>query len=200
MKLEELQNPDCGSRALFAHKCYSVQVMITEIDALMRLSLTSLTNDLSLPDWTKFREHEAVSVYCFCHLLKLCRADTFLHDPAQIVIEGAVPQVADQASLSGRATSKKQVCKDIVIWPRPRMTCWDTMGAPTIKPACIIEWKHGKRDVSSYDVKWLKTFSVKAADFVGYAVCTNLRDARNFRLSCTRIHLGQTQAQWLFID
>ena len=141
--------------------------MIAEIDSLMRLSFSSLIEDVSAADWTGRREREVVSLFCFGHLLRHCRPGTFLHDPAQVAIEVAVPQVAGQARRTGKATSKGQVCKDIVLWPRPRMTCWDAAGAPTVRPAGVIEWKHDEVDVSAYDVAWLAEFSVGARDLIG---------------------------------
>lgn len=80
------------------------------------------------------------------------------------------------------------------------MTCWDAAGEATVRPASIIEWKHNESDVSAHDVEWLAEFSTGVEDFVGYAVCTNLRGARNSRLSCTRLHKGQSQPRWLFLE
>lgn len=174
--------------------------MIADIDALMRSSLSSLIEDISAADWTGRREREVVSLFAFGHLLRHCRPGAFLYDPAQIGIEVAVPQVPEQTSLSGKSTSKGQVCKDVVLWPRPRMTCWDTTGEPTVRPASVVEWKHDEGDVSAYDVEWLAEFSAGVEDFVGYAVCTNRRSARDFRLSCTRIYQGQSQPRWQFIE
>jgi hypothetical protein len=173
--------------------------MIADIDVLMRMSLSSLTDDISGADWTGRREREVVSLFCFGHLLRHCRPGSFLHDPAQIAIEVAVPQVAGQAGRTDKATSKGQVCKDIVLWPRPRMTCWDA-GAPIVRPASVIEWKHDEADVSAYDVEWLAEFSAGAEDFVGYAVYTSRHGAGDFRLSCTRVYRGQSQPRWLFIE
>ena len=171
----------------------------TEIDTLIRSSLCSLVEDISTSDWTGRREREVVSLFCFGHLLRECRPDTFLHDVTQISIEVAVPQVTGQVGRTGKPTSKVQVCKDVVIWPRPRMTCWDAEGNSTVRPTSIIEWKHNEGVVYAYDVDWLREFSAGAEDFVGYAVSTNHGRPHNFRLSCTRIHRGEAQSEWLFI-
>jgi hypothetical protein len=173
--------------------------MIAEIDALVQASLTSLIDDIGAAAWTGRREREVVSLFCFGHLLRYCRPGTFLHDPTQIAIEVAVPQLATQTQLTGKATSKGQVCKDVVLWPRPRMTCWNAAGAPTIRPACVLEWKHEEGDVSSSDVEWLAAFSAGSEDFVGYAVCTSRSGACGFRLSCTRVYQGQSMPRWLFL-
>lgn len=174
--------------------------MISDIDALIRLSLSSLVNDISAADWTGCREREVVSLFCFGHLLRHCRPGTFLHDPTQIAIEVAVPQIAEQAGLTGKPTSKGQVCKDVVVWPRPRMTCWDAAGSPTVRPASVIEWKHDEGNVSDYDMKWLMAFSAVARDFVGYAVATSRSRAGAFQLACTRVYEGKSQYRWLSIE
>src|SRR5207253_2338486 len=98
-----------------------VCLMIAEIDALVRSSLSSLLEDISASDWTDQREREVVSLFCFGHLLKHCRPGAFLHDATQLAIEVAVPQIVNQAALSGKSKSKGQVCKDIVLWAQPRI-------------------------------------------------------------------------------
>ena len=173
--------------------------MITGIDKLIRSSLTSLVEDISAGDWTGRREREVVSLFCFGHLMRECRPDTFLHDVTQISIEVAVPQVTGQVGRTGKATRKVQVCKDVVIWPRPRMTCWDSEGNATVRPTSVIEWKHNEGVVWAYDVDWLREFSADREDFVGYAVSTNHGRPNNFRLSCTRVYRGEAQSEWLFI-
>jgi hypothetical protein len=169
------------------------------IDAIIRSALTSLIEDISAGDWTGRREREVVSLFCVGHLIQRVRPDTFLHDLRQISIEVPVPQVTGQVSRTGKPSSKTQVCKDVVIWPKPRMTCWDGNGKPTVRPTSIIEWKHNEGDVFAYDVDWLREFSMGSEDFVGYAVSTNQRDSHPFRLSCTRVYGGETQSQWLFV-
>jgi hypothetical protein len=174
--------------------------MIDQIDTLIGASLTSLVDDISSPEWSGKREREIVSLFCFGHLLRQIRPSSFLCDPTQIAIDVAVPQVLGQAHLSGKLTSKGQVCKDVVIWPRPRMTCWDASGRPTIRPASILEWKHNEGEVSCYDVEWLQAFSAETEHFVGYAVCTNSFRTQSFRLSCTRVCAGNSQSGWLLIE
>ena len=174
--------------------------MIGEIDCFVKASLTTLADELAGKSWTGRREREMVSLFCFGHLVRHCRPGNFLADPAQIAIEVAVPQVSAQQALSGSDASKLQVCKDIVIWPQPRMTCWDPDGNPTIRPSSIIEWKHGQKDteVSDDNVRWLCEFSAKSDDFVGYALCSNW-PGRGARLSCTRVFRGDAQPRWLHI-
>jgi len=172
---------------------------INQLDLAIRSSLSSLIEDLSQNHWTGRREREVVSLFCFGHLLRECRPGSFLHDATQISIEVAVSQVPGQIARTGKPSSKDQVCKDIVIWPRPRMTCWDSEGKPTIKPTSIIEWKHNEGAISEYDVDWLREFSIASDEFVGYAVSTSHDRPSNFRLACSRIQWGKVAPAWLDI-
>jgi hypothetical protein len=177
----------------------TMDLELNKFDTMIRSALSSLIEDISSGDWTGRREREVVSLFCIGHLVQHCRPDTFLHDLRQISIEVPVPQVNGQVGRTGKTSSKTQVCKDVVIWPKPRMTCWDDNGKPTVRPTSIIEWKHNEGDAFAYDVDWLREFSMNSADFVGYAVSTNQRGLHTFRLSCTRVYSGETRAEWLVI-
>jgi hypothetical protein len=169
---------------------------ITQVDSMVRRSLESLAQELLRGDWKGRREREVVSLFCFGHLVQKCAPGSVLHDPSQISIEVAVPQIRGQADLTAKAGNKAQVCKDIVLWPRPRMVAWDDLGRAIVSPMSILEWKHNEGAISEYDVRWLCQFSAERPDFVGYAVCTNL-PAKGFTLSCTRVALGQREDRWL---
>ena len=170
---------------------------IEQIDAAIGQSLKSLAKEISA-GWSGRREREVVSLFCFGHLLTQFRPGSVLYDHAQLSMEVAVPQISGQTTLTGKSGSKPQVCKDIVIWPRPRMVVWDQDGKPTHRPMCVIEWKHNEGAVSAYDLEWLRNFSSLGPEFVGYAVCTN-RPAQPFTLSCTRIASGQPTERWVHI-
>ena len=172
--------------------------MTHALDLVLENAFSSLANTFQ-DTWNGKREREIVSLFCFGHLIHQCKPKSFLHDPTQIGIEVPVPQIESQLSLSGLTSAKTQVCKDIVIWPHPRMTCWDNSGLPTIAPTGVIEWKHNKKRVSNYDVQWLIKFSQNRPDFVGYVVCTQDKSFRDFRLSCSRILGGRVEHQWIFI-
>jgi hypothetical protein len=170
---------------------------IGEIDSIVRASLESLARELKVGEWKGRREREVVSLFCFGHLIEHCRPNTVLHDRTQIAIEVAVPQIDGQRQLTGKVGKKSQVCKDIVIWPRPRMVAWDDSGLATVPPSSVIEWKHNEANVSTDNVNWLRQFSARHRGFVGYAVCTKL-PAREFALSCTRVVAGKAE-KWLRI-
>jgi hypothetical protein len=165
---------------------------ITELDGIIRQSLASLGQELLGGRWKGRREREVVSLYCFGHLLPCCGSGTILHNPTQIAIEVAVPQI------EAGPRHKDQVCKDIVLWPRERMVTWDDAGVASVSPISIIEWKHHKRRVSERDVEWLSSFSEGKPMFVGYAVCSNY-PAEGFTLSCTRVALGVRQDRWFHL-
>jgi hypothetical protein len=172
---------------------------VEQMDSIVRQSLESLAEDLRGSTWTGRREREVVSLFCFGHLLHHCRAGTVLSDPAQLAIEVPVPQIPGQPILSGKETSKAQVCKDTVVWRTARATCWDREARPTVRPLSVIEWTHNQSRMSPYDLGWLCEFSSQVPDFVGYAVTTN-RPARGFTLSCTRVFLGKRVDQWIHIS
>lgn len=168
--------------------------MVDAIDELIRSCLSSLIQDVRNGKWKGRRERELISLFCFGHLLRFCRPGFFLRDPTQIGIEVPVPQISAQRSLTGKSANKRQVCKDVVIWAEPGMTCWDSAAQPTVRPACIIEWKHN--EVSDYDVRWLRHFSAVCRPFVGYAVHTKQEAQGQFALSCARIYMGEDKPGW----
>jgi hypothetical protein len=162
--------------------------MRNPLDAVISRSLTGFVRDLAEGNWTGRREREMVSLFVFGHLLREVAPGGFIHDTTQIGIEVPVPQVARSAH------SKMQVCKDVVIWPKPLMTCWDTDGNPTVGPAAILEWKLDEE--SRRDIDWLQAFSKQHLHFIGYAVVARPRSGA-FILSCARIENGRVAGNWL---
>ena len=158
------------------------------IDDVVTRALRSFAEELEASGW-QGREREAISYFAFGHLVPLCQPESVLVDPTQIGIEVAVPQLPGEER-------KAQVCKDLVIWPRPRMTCWDDASQPTVAPLAILEWKVGRPEVYSADVDWLCAFTAAWPGTIGYAVALNLQH-RAFLLSCTRIEAGRSEAGWL---
>ena len=159
---------------------------MSDIDDLVRNSLTDFTNGVFADEWWG-KEREAVSLFAFGYLIKHCRPGSILYDPAQIGIEVRVPK-ADGLG------KKTEICKDLVIWLRPGLTCWSEKGWPL----AILEWKANQPKVFANDVAWLSAFSAKRPTFTGYAVCLDLKQ-RHFRLSCTRIQQQHVQHEWLVV-
>jgi hypothetical protein len=69
----------------------------------------------------------------------------------------------------------------------PAMTCWDVNGFPNIAPAAILEWKFGASKAHESDIEWLRQFTVKFPQTIGYAVTAN-RPGSNFLIDCIRVN------------
>jgi hypothetical protein len=169
--------------------------MISEIDKIIRESLTAFVEDVFKRKW-RGREYEAVSLYAFGFLQPLFRPNTALTDPTQIALEGTVPGVMG-------LNPKGRVCKDLVLWPKPMMTCWDEKWKISNMPISIMEWKvfrlaNRKAKMSAYDITWLKKFSESKPNFVGYAISLDLLN-RDFRLCTTRTYDGSATHEWLIL-
>lgn len=159
------------------------------LDDLARRSLTALVRDVRINDWSGRREREAISLYAMRHLVAEVRDDSVLSDRSQIGIEVPVPQLSGEAaSRLGLKNPKKQVCRDLVIWPMPAMTCWDQMGQPTVPPLAIFQWKTA-RDPDPLDLRWLSEYSRLFEQVVGYAIALSGRGS-HFKLRCTKVSRG----------
>jgi len=166
-------------------------------DEAVRPALNLLADDALDGSWSGRREREVVSLFAFGPLLDQIGQNRFLTDTGQVGIEIAIPQVAvGDEDIEGK---KSQVCKYLLIWPEPHMTCWDQDGNPTKAPAAVVEWKYGQSDVYQGDVDWLKAFTNEYPDCVGYAVTAD-QSSSDFTLSCTRVEGGQKEAEWLYIE
>ena len=100
--------------------------MKASIDAIVRESLTEFFGFICSRSW-RGREREAISLYVTGYLIRRRARGSPLHDPTQIAIEGAVPQIGE--------TGKKQVCKDLVFLARASDDLlgrgWETNKRPT---------------------------------------------------------------------
>lgn len=84
------------------------------------------------------------------------------------MIEGAVPQLKN--------LGKDHVCKDIVIWEKPYMTCWNKDQKFMNYPLAIMEWKvntsgkkHPPDKFIKKDIDWLTKYSSDNDCFTGYS-------------------------------
>jgi hypothetical protein len=159
------------------------------IDGLIRDSLEAFLAEISSDSWWG-RENEAVNRFAMGQLVKRCRPDSVLYDPRQIGIEVAVPQ-----HTGGRA--KAQVRKDLVIWPRPGMTCWEDPARrqPTCYPLAILEWKMGPAHSSARDIEWLTGATTHGRELVGYAVALELSDV-TAEVHVVRVFRGTAEPKW----
>jgi hypothetical protein len=161
---------------------------MSAIDVPIKESLENFVEDIFAKSWWG-KEREAVSLYAFGYLIKQCHTASVLYDPAQIGIEVRVPKPETVGA-------KKEVCKDIVIWPQPGMTCWDEQRKSVLEPLAVMEWKVNELRVSDYDLEWLSAFSASRPGFTGYALCLNLNNPK-FRLHCVRIQNNEKDPNWL---
>jgi hypothetical protein len=168
--------------------------MLKQIDIIVRDSLTEFVADVFGSSW-KGREREAVSLYAFGFLQRQIRKGGILRDPTQIGIEVTVPS---DKSLN----PKGRVCKDLVLWREPNMTCWNAGWEVVNFPLMIMEWKafrlpSSRPQISKKDVEWLRQYSaLYPSVFVGYTVSLDLLQ-RKFRISVTRIEGGSADDHWL---
>lgn len=162
--------------------------MTASIDSVVRSAAESFAAELRATGWYG-RENETVNLFILRHLLRECQPGRVLHDPAQIGIEVAVPQLPG-------ANRKRQVRKDLVIWPTPGMTCWNERREPTVRPLSIIEWKVRRREMSAQDLDWLVEFSRDDRAFVGYAFLAWPRGGASM-LHCARVFDGIVDPDWL---
>lgn len=154
--------------------------MSNAIEPILSESLSAFTRDLASRSWTGRRENEAVSLFALGFLLKHVRDDGPLFDPAQLGFDVSVPQIKNQRALTGRSSAGPNVFKDLVVWPKPRMTCWDDAGRPRAVPLAILEWKfdcHNTR-LLAFDVAWLQEFTSEYPGCLGYAVCATRRQSQ----------------------
>ena len=171
---------------------------IAELDRIVRGGLADFADEIRNRDWTGRREREAVSYFAFRHLVPQCTQGSVLYDPAQISVEVAVPQL-DRKTITGltkKPTAKSQVCKDLVLWPKPGMTCWNAAGQPAVHPMSILEWKFGGRTLFEYDMLWLQAYSSHRAGFVGYAIQADSQE-RDFTVAAARVRRGVIDRDWL---
>ena len=145
-------------------------------------------------DGWRGREREAVSLFAFEFLVPHA-GGAALETASQIGIECAVPQVTDDG--------KRQVCKDLVIWPQPRMTVWDQQRRPTQVPRMILEWKvaghptTSKRTIEELlraDIAWLEKFTSRYPDTLGVAV--GIRWGQPSLLRARRVMGGRAEVRW----
>ncbi len=138
-----------------------------------------------------------VSLYAFGHLVNYVRQGTILSELTQIGIEVAVRQLPPDKE---HPRKKKDVRKDLVIWPDPGMTLWKA-NIPHNEPLAVMEWKvnhylsrashQQNRREHQEDIRWLRATSLRLGmtDFVGYAVLVENTQVPK-RLICTRVHAG----------
>jgi hypothetical protein len=144
-------------------------------------------------------------LFLLAHLVPLVSPMGPIQSAGQLAVEAAVPQHKSDAN----RRKEPDVCKDLVVWPRPWMTCWEpSSGLPRRYPMAIVELKviswrdsggiarkktHEHRE---YDVPFLQRMSAEQEGFIGYAVLVDLRSGFEL-LSCGRAFAGDVDPAWL---
>ena len=141
------------------------------MDKLIAQSLRRFRRYVHDTHWSG-RENEAVNLYALGFLLG-GDLDGVKLEPTQIGIEVAV-------AVALKKGKKAQVRKDLVIWPEAGMNRWHPGNSPRNKPLAILEWKVQRPNAAKprgteYDLDWLKRYSTKRPDFIGYCVFLDLR-------------------------
>ena len=172
------------------------------LDQLVRSSLAALVRDLKRTTWLG-RERELVSLFVFEHLLPEGAKLQPPLKPGQVGVEVAVPQHPPH----GGKRRQPNVCKDVVIWPHPRMTTWTTLGQPLCYPSAVIEWKTlnnigvrerpaAKRAEFVRDREWMCAATCRCPQMRGYVVWLDLTKAPRV-VECTCVASGVASEPWV---
>ncbi len=170
---------------------------LRQLDRLIRSTLTEFCDHLDSCLWWG-KEHDFVNRYAHGFLMARCSPRSFLKHPTQIGIEVGVAQP------KGKGFLRPAARKDLVIWPRPWMSCWDDKYDPTNHPMAVLEWKVrlNARNLrcDRHDEAWLSAFAKSRADFVGYAVTLNRTRRHGAQKMCvTRFHEQDVDHNWLIL-
>ncbi len=160
--------------------------MTHPLDVLLKESLTAFGHAIVGTTWFG-KEREAVSYYAFSFLAKECRAGTALYDTGQIAMEGRMP--------GGPLNKKKQVCKDLVIWPTPGTNCWDEKRRAVHYPLAVMEWKANSGILFHYDLEHLASLTEHAPGMLGIVVTFDAR--KKDILRAAKVLNGAVEEGWL---
>jgi hypothetical protein len=164
-------------------------------DTVIRDALVAFAEDLGSCNW-RGKEHDCVNRFAHGFLLPHCGSTPFLRHPTQIGIDVGVAQ---PPGLGTRGSARK----DLVIWPEPWMSCWDSGWKPGNHPLVIMEWKAIRERIrfrgNVHDHKWLAAFARWQPAFVGFSVVVSIGTAGPKRLAVARFCRTDVQEQWLSI-
>ncbi|MBL0019581.1 MAG: hypothetical protein IPP17_24900 [Bacteroidetes bacterium] len=156
---------------------------MTQLKDHIRRMLLEFIHEIEAAKW-QGKERELVSHFAFSKLVKNVGCCPEFQDVAQIAIEVRVKQV--------KGRSKENVCKDMMIWPKPGQTFMDKGAVP----CCIIEWKHRLKEPYPYDVEWLRDYTRVHPDCFGIAL--TVENEARYRLRATLIENGEVSDQhWI---
>lgn len=149
----------------------------TALDPIVRGALESYVRDVFGTPWYG-KEHDHVNRFAFGHLLPLRSDNGPLRDPTQI---GLGVGMAQPRAVGVNSAARK----DLVIWPKAGMACWNSRWRPCNHPMALMEWKVRRRGGSfrgrNRDRAWLSAYARWRPGFVGYSVAVDFEEEK-FRL------------------
>ena len=165
---------------------------LTALDTIIREALGTYVEDV-FGRALLGKEHDHVNLFAFGHLLPRCSSSGPLRDPTQVGLGVGMAQPPEVGENSAAR-------KDLVIWPEPRMTCWDQRWRPVRHPMALLEWKVRRRGGSfhgrNHDRAWVSAYARWRPGFVGYSVAVDFEEQR-FRLWVERFSGAEAVAPWL---
>ena len=169
------------------------QLAPEQVDACVRSAISGFIEFVARTRWLG-RENEAVNQFVLGFFMPHALKAGMITDPTQLGIEVAVPQFG---------SGKMQARKDLVVWARPGMTCFDEDWKPTRFPVAVLEWKWQRNRGSPetlvnfpYDLAWLQRFTEGHPERVGYAVA-GLSTRQHVGVTVSRVFAGAVTPKWL---
>ena len=166
---------------------------IPQIDLLVRDALAAFTDDFTSSQWWG-KEHDCVNRFVHGFLFPQGFKSSVFSNATQIGIEVGV---ATPPGVGTRDAARK----DVVIWPAPWMSCWNSEWQPVNHPVAVMEWKlvrtRGSLKCHPYDRKWLSAFAQWRPGFVGYSITLNRQRGEKERICVTRFHQDRVDEGWL---
>lgn len=174
--------------------CADRELPVNEIESVISVSHKEFSNYVREHSWHG-REREAVSLYALGFLQNQVGKADWLTDPMQISVEGAVRQRPGNRQ-------KKHVNKDLLLWKKPAMTCWDSTWEAVHVPLAVLEWKVHRRSsskqvsFSDHDLDWLSWYTSSNAGRIGFAISLTILEAGS-TLRAAKIMGGDIDENWL---
>lgn len=156
------------------------------IASTLRETLIAFAHSILRTPWYG-KEREAVSYYAFNVLAKATKPGTAFHDTGQLAMEGRMP--------GGPFNTKKQVCKDLVIWPAAGANCWNERRVAVHYPLAVMEWKANSSKLFPYDLEHLSSLTTHAPGMLGIAVTFDAKKKEVLRAA--KVLNGVVEEDWL---
>lgn len=156
------------------------------MEQLLHSTLTAFGRSILHCSWFG-KEREAVSYYAFGFLAKACNPNALLFDPGQLAIEGRIPGT--------RSHGKKQVCKDLVIWPAPGANCWEGPNKAVDAPLAIIEWKADRSAFYEEDITKMVEYTTSFPALLGIVATFDAK--KKGVLRAAKVLNGVVERDWL---